>query len=153
MRLKRGKILTVLGLLLLAACSAPTGKELDGFYKSNIFTSLQYEEEVGEEEEFTVRFDITNNLEFPITLSSIYFPFSDFNFIDKEGRDSVEFYPITSLMPAETNVFEYTVKKNMEDNLGSGVIISLIGLKFVVEDPKYGTMEIIKKQDFILEFT
>ena len=56
-------------------------------------------------------------------------------------------------MPAETNVFEYTVKKNMEDNLGSGVIISLIGLKFVVEDPKYGTMEIIKKQDFILEFT
>ncbi len=149
MSLKRGKILIVLVFILLAACKL-TEEELKESYKSSILIKLEAPEEIASDEEFNIRFEVTNNLAFPITLSSLDFQFSDLEFLT-EGTASSRIYPDASILPEETRVFEQRAVRNSEASLGSGIITSLVGLNLGVEDPKYGYKEIAIRKDFAFE--
>lgn len=154
--MKKRKIAIILGLLgvlfLLAACGKTQTKELVSQpsaepEKSKIVFRLDYPEQVSSDEEFSVKIFITNEFAFPVTLSSITFPFSDFKF---DGRDFVT-NPNADILMNETKVLEYMIQKNMEDNLGSGKISSLMQFDIKINDPA-GSRELSKREDFVLEF-
>lgn len=143
----------LIALFLLTACNTQK-KELnvpaDDFYLSNVLFELEYPEEVSPDEEFSIKIyiEITNE-SFSAALSSITFPFSDFQFIDEDEKLFVV-YPNVNILPQEKKVLEYNVKRNMEANLGSGY--SLIQFNVHIEDPKYGSRDLRKSESFVLEF-
>lgn len=157
-QIKRGKIslliigLSLLAALLLAACSKPTEKELIDLYQSNIIIKEYHRGEVGSDEEFLVQFNIKNNLEFPISIDSIEFPFSDFMFFDERNERFFVIYPKIEVKFNEIEILEYKVKRNMAANLGSGIISSSIRFNLNIADPKYGSMDLVRNTDFVLEF-
>jgi len=147
----------LLALFLLTACKT-TEQELDEpqplvemdelaeLEKSNIVIKLEHPEQVSKDEEFSVKVSITNQNKFPVTLSSISFPFSDFKF-----DDGFETNPNVDIQVNETKALEQNVIRNMEANLGSGLISSLMQFDLRVNDPK-GSRDLSKREDFIIEF-
>lgn len=150
---KRGMLaLLIVVLFLFTACSKPTEKELIDLYHSNIVINMYHREEIESDEEFLVQLYITNNLKFPISIDSIEFPFSDFKFFDERNEKFFVIYPKREVKFNETEILEYKVKRNMEANLGRGIISSSIRFNLNIEDPKYGRMNLARNEDFVLEF-
>ena len=139
-------------LFLLTACNIQEeelNKSSDDFYLSNIFFELEYPEEVALNEEFSVKVYMTNNLMFPVTLSSVSLPFSDFKFAGE--KDEFVIYPNAEVLAEETKVFEYKMKRNME-SFGSGIISSLLQFELSIEDPEYGSKDLRRNENFVLTF-
>ena len=141
-------------VLLLTACNTQE-KEInvptDDFYLTNVMFRLEYPEEILPDEEFSVKVYVSRTNEtFSAALSSITFPFSDFKFAD--GKESFVVYPNINILHEETKVLEYKIKRNMEANLGSGMISSLMQFELHIEDPEYGSRDLIIREDFVLEF-
>ena len=138
-------VLSLLALFLLTACKSTeqeaTEKQV-ALDESKIVIKLEHPEEVSSDEEFSVKISITNSFDVPATLSSVTFPFSDFKF----NGDFV-IYPNAIISPQETNIMEYNVKRNMEANLGSELISSLMQFDFKIEGS-----DLSKNEDFVLEF-
>ena len=147
----------LLALFLLTACKTTEQKlaepqpsvemdELAELEKSNIAIKLEHPEQVPKDGEFSVMITVTNNLDFPVTLSLITLPFSDFKF-----DDGFETNPNVNVAQQETRVLEYMVKRNMEADLGSGLINSLMQFDLRINDPA-GSRDVSKREEFIIEF-
>lgn len=148
-------------LFLLASCG-PTEEELIESEKTKIFISLGYPKEISEGDEFDVKISISNELKFPITLSSMGFPFLDFKFSSDAGcgegsvrvendcyaaENSIDSLSV-DIGPMETRVFEFDITG---DNLfGGGIISSMMKFDLRVNDPK-GSRDFSKGEDIIVE--
>ena len=151
-------ILGLVVLFLLVACgkgqteesepqTSEAVPELSVADESKIAIELDHPESISSDEEFSVKITMTNEFGFPVTLSSIRFPFSDFKF---DGKGFVT-NPDVNMQPQEAKVLEYSIKRNMEANLGSGLISSLIEFNLKIKDPE-GVIDFSKREDFVLEF-
>lgn len=121
----------------------------DDFYLSQVSFRLEYPEEVSQDEEITVKIfvDRTDETTFPMTLDFIRFPFSDFQFIE-DGNLATDNIDVDVLL-LETEVLEYNVKRN-ENSFGSGVISGVMEFGLHIEDPEYGSRDLIKGEDFLV---
>lgn len=144
-------VISILVMALLLNACRPTEEKLENFYKSRISFGLEHPQQVTSAEEFSIKVYAANNLTFPVTLSSMAFSFSDFYFVDEKGEKLFAVNPNSVILPNSSNTFEYKAKKNMEADLGSGVITSLMQFDLQINDPKYGAKDLRMTEDFVLE--
>ena len=154
----------IIALFLLVSC-VPTEEELREkmeMEKSKIFVVLNYPDKISPDQVFKLEISLTNELEFPVTMYTLGFPFLDFKFSEDasctEGHVMVEndcyaaensIYLLSlDIKPMEKKVFEFDI---VSDNLfGGGVISSLIRFDLKVNDPK-GIRDLRKGQDIIVD--
>ena len=154
----------IIALFLLVSC-VPTEEELREkmeMEKSKIFVVLNYPDKISPDQVFKLKISLTNELEFPVTMYTMGFPFLDFKFSEDasctEGSVRVEndCYAAENsinllsldIEPMEKKVFEFDI---VSDNLfGGGVISSLIRFDLKVNDPK-GIRDLRKGQDIIVD--
>ena len=154
----------IIALFLLVSC-VPTEEELREkmeMEKSKIFVVLNYPDKISPDQVFKLEISLTNELEFPVTMYTLGFPFLDFKFSEDasctEGSVRVEndCYAAENsinllsldIEPMEKKVFEFDI---VSDNLfGGGVISSLIRFDLKVNDPK-GIRDLRKGQDIIVD--
>ena len=140
--------ITLLGLViflfLLVSCG-PTEDELIEIEKTKIFISLDYPDEISSDHGFMVKATINNDLELPITLSSMSFPFSDFKF-----NQDVEISTNVEISAGATRSVEYNVERNMEAFFGSGLVSSMIQFDVRVNDPK-GVRDFSKREELVID--
>ena len=134
----------VIFLFLLVSCG-PTEDELIEIEKTKIFISLDYPDEISSDHGFMVKATISNDLEFPITLSSMSFPFSDFKF-----NQDVEISTNVEISAGATRSVEYNVERNMEAFFGSGLVSSMIQFDVRVNDPK-GVRDFSKREELVID--
>jgi len=154
--MKKRELFFIFGLLialfLLTACNT-TEQELDEPQPLvepemlKVDFSLEHPAQVSLDEVFDVKVTVTNNLDFPVTLSSITFPFSDFKFVDEGFATN----PDVNIAQQEVKVLEYKIQKNLEDDLGDGKMVSLMQFDLEVDDPA-GSRDVSKREDFVIEF-
>lgn len=134
----------VIFLFLLVSCG-PTEDELIEIEKIKIFISLDYPDEISSDQGFRVKATISNELEFPITLSSMSFPFADFKF-----NQDVEISTNVEIPAGGTRSVEYNVERNMEAFFGSGLVSSMIQFDIRVNDPK-GVRDFSKREELVID--
>ena len=134
----------VIFLFLLVSCG-PAEDELIEIEKTKIFISLDYPDEISSDQGFMVKATISNDLEFPITLSSMSFPFSDFKF-----NQDVEISTNVEIPAGATRSVEYNVERNMEAFFGSGLVSSMIQFDVRVNDPK-GVRDFSKREELVID--
>ena len=134
----------VIFLFLLVSCG-PTEDELIEIEKTKIFISLDYPDEISSDHGFMVKATINNDLELPITLSSMSFPFSDFKF-----NQDVEISTNVEIPAGATRSVEYNVERNMEAFFGSGLVSSMIQFDVRVNDPK-GVRDFSKREELVID--
>ena len=145
----------IIALFLLVSC-VPTEEELREkmeMEKSKIFVVLNYPDKISPDQVFKLKISLTNELEFPVTMYTMGFPFLDFKFSEDasctEGSVRVE----NDCYAAENsiNLLSLDIKPMESDNLfGGGVISSLIRFDLKVNDPK-GIRDLRKGQDIIVD--
>ena len=136
----------VIFLVLLVSCG-PAEDELIEIEKTKIFISLDYPDEISSDQGFRFKATISNELEFPITLSSMSFPFADFKF-----NQDVEISTNVDIPAGATRSVEYNVERNMEAFFGSGLVSSMIQFDVRVNDPK-GARDFSKREELVIDIT
>ena len=147
----------LMALVLINACkilkqNKISEQELQDFYQSHISFKLEHPQQLKSDEELSIKFYVTNGLEFPVTLSSITFPFADFQFVNEKDERAFAVSTSYSIAANAASAVEYKAKKNMEADLGRGFISSLIQFNFQINDPKYGNRTLRRNENFVLTF-